>query len=657
MNTDVKTFVRNGIRKLQVLVNSTDSLFLLCFWGILMVQAIGLGARETQAQDRPENSYSVLRKVGYGRLIGTTFSGDGKHVITGSMGDYVRFWNRKTGEKEREFYGVPSPDGRLLMKGNKLTNVMAKPVDWKLWSVPEGKWIRSETNRKTPGIPISYRPKQQLIAWNTSEHVVEVQTVQGDVIQTFQQESKTVIRGSLSPDGETMVIVGGKDQIQFYSVSSGERVKTVRGHSGRVTTVRYTPDGRYLISGGRGGKIHVWSTENYSTVATFQGNGGAVIALDIHPDGDRLVSVSTDGQLRIWSISRQRQLRSISVSTLDSSLNHYAPAVKYSSDGESLSVATAEGAVRVFSAENGKQKQVVRGFPDRVRTFAVSPGETQLATGGKDGRVYLWNLETGVLDRELNVGGGTIEDVSYSSGGNLLAVVGKRRLNVFDLAENERLINRFTGTSNSTVAFAGKGQFVVVFRSGSGFVVLDVPSGQEKRAVSIDRSRAMAVSSESDQVAVSRGSGRVEIYRISDGTHIKDLSVSSPWAEGIKLSELVFSSRGDTVFGAGSIPENQSSVGVIQWNVGSGAEVQSYKYRSERAAHHPLRSLTVSMKEQKLAIGLSSILRGKVVVWSIPDGKIHTTLSTPGLDHRFFSDSDRLAIGSIYGYVTIYGSR
>src|SRR5205823_6421818 len=68
--------------------------------------------------------------------------------------------------------------------------------------------------------------------------------------------------------------------------------------------------------------------------------------------------------------------------------------ITLSFDGKLLAGATVQGDVQVWSREDGSlRKHFPAGFG--VSTMRFAPQSDVLALGGKDGRVSLWNLQSG----------------------------------------------------------------------------------------------------------------------------------------------------------------------------------------------------------------------------------------------------------------------
>ena len=110
--------------------------------------------------------------------------------------------------------------------------------------------------------------------------------------------------------------------------------------------------------------------------------------------------------------------------------------VVFSPDGEFLATNGPAGSVLVW---NIQQRKVVRQFPGHGSTvwYLAFSGEGQLASGGCDGKVWLWNFATGE-GRELSGHEPGVTCVSFSPDGKTLISGGEDNLiKLWDVATGE----------------------------------------------------------------------------------------------------------------------------------------------------------------------------------------------------------------------------
>ena len=65
----------------------------------------------------------------------------------------------------------------------------------------------------------------------------------------------------------------------------------------------------------------------------------------------------------------------------------------FSGDGSNVVTASNDGTARVWNADTGKQKMVLRGHMGQVRTAVFSPDGARVLTASTDESARLWNVE------------------------------------------------------------------------------------------------------------------------------------------------------------------------------------------------------------------------------------------------------------------------
>ena len=145
----------------------------------------------------------------------------------------------------------------------------------------------------------------------------------------------------------------------------------------------------------------------------------------------------------------------------------------------------------------GPACRVIQGFASKIYTVAFSPGGGQLAGGGTDENVWLWNPATGEPVHQLTGHIGTVYSVAFSPSGGLLASGGAGgAVRVWDLT-----------------AGGGKPASAIQVRhTGRVFSVTFSPDGTQLASGGVDSTVQLTPVSKSQAVAALRR-GRVEAPR------------------------------------------------------------------------------------------------------------------------------------------------
>ena len=152
------------------------------------------------------------------------------------------------------------------------------------------------------------------------------------------------------------------------------------------------------------------------------------------PDRDAVLSIGSDEQLRKWSLLDEQQIKQITAHEQQISM------VTQSPDGGEVAVGGINGIVKIYNADTldliSEFVAHSGGFP--VVAAYYTPDGSRLYTQGGEGRISIWNPETGDELGQLEEGQPTPLGSAQSPDKTLLAVVRGERVNIYNLLTGER---------------------------------------------------------------------------------------------------------------------------------------------------------------------------------------------------------------------------
>jgi WD40 repeat protein len=156
---------------------------------------------------------------------------------------------------------------------------------------------------------------------------------------------------------------------------------------GPVNGAEFSRDGRLILAASGSNTIGVWNiTTGEAVMPALIHDGGERVLAHFSPDGEQLISAGGDSA-RTWSLKRGQPLLSLSHSNVQSAA--------FSPGGRLIATAGRDRTARIWTAANG-----IKALPDLKHSNAVaqvvfSHDGKRLLTFEKDGRIYLWDTQTG----------------------------------------------------------------------------------------------------------------------------------------------------------------------------------------------------------------------------------------------------------------------
>ena len=323
---------------------------------------------------------------------------------------------------------------------------------------------------------------------------------------------------AFSPDGQRFAAATGGGQIVFRDAATGAQVGPAIATGSGVRNLAYSPDGTTIAGSRPDGTIAVWDTRESS----FGSQSGALLddALLGDTRGPLSVSFSPDGALVVLTTAEivvldpsARLGRAVAPSSPDRGFG--VDALVAAPDGRSIAAADGLGRVRVWGLASGKLERTINATTplDGALAVAYQPGTDTIVVGAGDGTVTAWDLRTG---REVH---------------------SPLRLTAPSTPSHGKLF--LFGDGVFGVAFDASGRTLVAETGDGRVVVIDPATWKVHRSIqlvedAIDVTSTLAISSDGRTVALG-APGVVEVSDI-DGTHRRQVRVGPFDTEAVALA-------------------------------------------------------------------------------------------------------------------------
>lgn len=408
-----------------------------------------------------------------GEVWGVTYSPDGGFILSGAGdGDNsIIMWDAQTGEvldrltghDDRVYVVAITPDGRFAASGSQDTSVI-------IWDMESREIVhrvsRGNQGHTVPIFSLAFTPDGSqllsgaadgtIIVWDVatgeqvnrfgdihSQHILDMdistdgelvfsgsfdgtvrlwELASGDIVEAFEAGQSQITGSRFLPDGNGGVTSDQDANVIFWSFAEDRAVRTIAVDGAPLRGgLLITPDERQLITGDDIGNIKVFDLESESDdpVLEVRGHDGRITTMDISPDGSELVTSSFDRTLIIWDLLG----RGAEVRRFDAHESRVYDTV-LSADGRTGVSGDVDGRVYVWDTQTGDISLDLSSGHGTVYNLALSGERGLLAGATEDGTVLLWDVETGDVLQAFTAHEAPVRAVAFNADGSLLAAAG-----------------------------------------------------------------------------------------------------------------------------------------------------------------------------------------------------------------------------------------
>jgi len=342
------------------------------------------------------------------------FDGDGSRLAVG-LTNKTTFWECATGLKLGELSGkldAFSPDGKFAVLGDRVVDVA---------SGREFFTIASDGPRSRA----VFSPDGQMLAFVTdSNSLIEVLfTTNG---QPVSPTIPTTIIGALpfvrfSPEGRRLIDSGSHGYLRVWDLVEQRQSFAALVHGNSVWAMDCSADGRLLATGARSGRAYLWSLVDGREARESCQSLESISTVCLARDGSWLGAQSFPtalGNRRLEAWWDTRTGRAVPIK-----LFHPAGVKRadYAPDGSIVLTLCADGAARIWRAQDGVQIGQPILYGKRVTVAIFNSDSTALATGSEDGEIRLWDAKSGQELKSLGRHETGVTALAFSPDGRYLA--------------------------------------------------------------------------------------------------------------------------------------------------------------------------------------------------------------------------------------------
>ena len=246
-------------------------------------------------------------------------------------------------------------------------------------------------------------------AGTSSDFPIDIVDVgSGRLVRSLRGHTGQVIAVAYARTGNLLASVGEDEAVRVWDADSGALLQVIPEQ--RVAGIAFSRDGRTIVTVGKDNVVRVRDSRTGSVRFVYPQCSETVIVMALHPDDHRVAVALADGSIRVLSRSDGTARDLVHGGAVLTSLG-------FSFDGRYLAGNAFNQKVSsiydLASAGDGRL-----GGPHRpVRRIASSPMSDRVVTGDEAGDVWLWNPVDGLPLARLGGHRGLVTSLAVSRSG------------------------------------------------------------------------------------------------------------------------------------------------------------------------------------------------------------------------------------------------
>lgn len=273
----------------------------------------------------------------------TAFTPEKELIAIGPTADKtLKLWNLSGGRVIADLGTSEIISSAAFSRDAALVAVAVAP-HVRIYSVATGKLISTLEGSAVDVYSLEFSPDgKKLLSGNRMGNVILSEVSSGRT-EVKLDSGNMYYRAVFSQDGKQIASADQDGKVRIWDVASVKIVNTLIGHNGVAKLIGFSPDDRMIATAADDNTVRTWDAASGKEVKSPV-RSDSVQRFAFTPDGKRLVTASHDGAVVLWEVNGMQE-----VITLQK-LGRPPSSVTFSNDGLTLAVSDENGGVRVWQA-------------------------------------------------------------------------------------------------------------------------------------------------------------------------------------------------------------------------------------------------------------------------------------------------------------------
>ena len=439
-------------------------------------------------------------------------SPDGKRYATASADRTVRVVDIETGERIHKFEDHEdfvtvvefSPDGERLATGSADRTVRLRDME----TGEEVHLLDAEAYVSS----IAFSPDGSQVATGALDNTAKIWDVgTGELLHVLEDDVGSVMDVVYTPDGEGLILGDSVGNMMVWDVAEEEVLEVLSASNDGIRSIDLSPDGKHLVSAGTDGLARLWNLETGAMERLFSGHTDEITHAVFSPNGRYLVTGSEDGTFRLWDAFLNPPFLK---------LPDDVRSLVFSPDNHSVLVGSDDRNAYLFDVQT-QDFRVLEGHTGYVTSTAFSEDGAMALTGARDNRAILWNTETGEVLQEFAGHLSKVTAVDFLSDEQVVTGGYDGTVRIWDINTGEQvgILPEDTVGRVDTVKVSPSGQYLLIGSRGFLAQVWDLVNAEFVGTFgdNDDFSVRVAMSPDESLIATAGDNGVLRLWQVDSG--------------------------------------------------------------------------------------------------------------------------------------------